>query len=126
MFCCRHGTRCAGEVAAQANNSICGVGVAYNAKIGGNVLQNHEHLGVIFSSRATWSDHIDQLSAKTNKNLGLLERVKHLLPRFARLLYFVTLVLPLFDYGYLVWGIKRTPHSYKACNSYKIKLLRSF
>ncbi|XP_014883947.1 furin (paired basic amino acid cleaving enzyme) b [Poecilia latipinna] len=31
----RHGTRCAGEVAAIANNGICGVGVAFNAKIGG-------------------------------------------------------------------------------------------
>ncbi|UYV70978.1 FURIN [Cordylochernes scorpioides] len=31
----RHGTRCAGEVAAEANNSRCSVGVAYNAKIGG-------------------------------------------------------------------------------------------
>ncbi|XP_068612958.1 furin-like [Brachionichthys hirsutus] len=31
----RHGTRCAGEVAAVANNGVCGVGVAYNAKIGG-------------------------------------------------------------------------------------------
>ncbi|NXU12232.1 PCSK4 convertase, partial [Pardalotus punctatus] len=30
-----HGTRCAGEVAAVANNRICGAGVAYNAKIGG-------------------------------------------------------------------------------------------
>ncbi|XP_078412120.1 proprotein convertase subtilisin/kexin type 4-like isoform X2 [Cetorhinus maximus] len=30
----RHGTRCAGEVAAVANN-LCGIGVAYNAKIGG-------------------------------------------------------------------------------------------
>ncbi|KAF8794780.1 Furin-like protease kpc-1 like protein [Argiope bruennichi] len=27
----RHGTRCAGEVAANANNSICSVGVAYDA-----------------------------------------------------------------------------------------------
>ncbi|KAF1514709.1 Furin, partial [Eudyptes sclateri] len=34
-FNCRHGTRCAGEVAAVANNGICGVGVAYNARIGG-------------------------------------------------------------------------------------------
>ncbi|NXI75358.1 FURIN protein, partial [Rhipidura dahli] len=34
-FGCRHGTRCAGEVAAVANNGICGVGVAYNARIGG-------------------------------------------------------------------------------------------
>uniref|UniRef100_A0A8D3A6M9 Furin (paired basic amino acid cleaving enzyme) b n=1 Tax=Scophthalmus maximus TaxID=52904 RepID=A0A8D3A6M9_SCOMX len=31
----RHGTRCAGEVAAAANNGVCGVGVAYNAQIGG-------------------------------------------------------------------------------------------
>ena len=30
-----HGTRCAGEIAAVGNNSICGIGVAFNAKIGG-------------------------------------------------------------------------------------------
>lgn len=31
----KHGTRCAGEVAAVAFNNFCGVGVAYNASIGG-------------------------------------------------------------------------------------------
>ncbi|NXI45847.1 PCSK4 convertase, partial [Galbula dea] len=31
----RHGTRCAGQAAAVANNRICGAGIAYNAKIGG-------------------------------------------------------------------------------------------
>ncbi|EDO47748.1 predicted protein, partial [Nematostella vectensis] len=31
----KHGTRCAGEVAAEANNTKCGVGVAFNARIGG-------------------------------------------------------------------------------------------
>uniref|UniRef100_A0A5S6K7E5 Neuroendocrine convertase 1 n=1 Tax=Xenopus tropicalis TaxID=8364 RepID=A0A5S6K7E5_XENTR len=31
----RHGTRCAGEIAMVANNNKCGVGVAYNAKVGG-------------------------------------------------------------------------------------------
>lgn len=31
----RHGTRCAGEVAATANNSICAVGVAFGAAVGG-------------------------------------------------------------------------------------------
>ncbi|XP_072899632.1 PC3-like endoprotease variant B isoform X1 [Hemitrygon akajei] len=30
-----HGTKCAGEVAMEANNSFCGVGIAYNANIGG-------------------------------------------------------------------------------------------
>lgn len=31
----KHGTRCAGEVAAVAYNQICGIGVAFNASIGG-------------------------------------------------------------------------------------------
>ncbi|KAK2567984.1 Neuroendocrine convertase 1 [Acropora cervicornis] len=31
----RHGTRCAGEVAAVSNNSVCGVGVAPGARVGG-------------------------------------------------------------------------------------------
>ncbi|XP_071965546.1 proprotein convertase subtilisin/kexin type 5-like [Antedon mediterranea] len=31
----KHGTRCAGVVAMYANNTICGVGIAYDAKIGG-------------------------------------------------------------------------------------------
>ena len=33
----RHGTRCAGEIAMQADNNKCGVGVAYNSKVGGKV-----------------------------------------------------------------------------------------
>lgn len=41
-----HGTRCAGEVAAIANNSICGSGVAYSAHVGGmvtSVPQQHNY-----------------------------------------------------------------------------------
>ena len=30
-----HGTKCAGEIAAEADNGICGVGVSFNASIGG-------------------------------------------------------------------------------------------
>lgn len=31
----RHGTRCAGEIAAVPNNSFCAVGVAYGSKVAG-------------------------------------------------------------------------------------------
>lgn len=31
-----HGTRCAGTAAAEANNEMCGVGVAYNSYIAGS------------------------------------------------------------------------------------------
>eukprot|EP01134_Creolimax_fragrantissima_P008440 CFRG8440T1 len=31
----KHGTRCSGQIAAEENNNVCGVGVAYHASIGG-------------------------------------------------------------------------------------------
>ena len=52
--CCveRHGTRCAGEVAAEANNGICSAGVAYEAKIGGNnVDDSHISLSQLHKTR---------------------------------------------------------------------------
>ena len=36
----KHGTRCAGEVAANRNGK-CGVGAAYGSKVGGMWLKNH-------------------------------------------------------------------------------------
>ncbi|KAK1790224.1 hypothetical protein P4O66_014151, partial [Electrophorus voltai] len=30
-----HGTKCAGEIAMEANNCYCGVGIAFNARVGG-------------------------------------------------------------------------------------------
>ncbi|CAG2186691.1 PCSK1 [Mytilus edulis] len=39
----KHGTRCAGEIAMVANNSMCGVGIAYNANIG----ERSKNTGVI-------------------------------------------------------------------------------
>lgn len=38
-----HGTRCAGEVAMEANNSYCGVGIAFNARIGGEEYETALH-----------------------------------------------------------------------------------
>ncbi|KAB0391038.1 hypothetical protein E2I00_006608, partial [Balaenoptera physalus] len=45
-----HGTRCAGEVAAMANNRFCGAGVAYNARIGGT--QARRGAGGVFTEAA--------------------------------------------------------------------------
>lgn len=38
IFHYSHGTRCAGEVAAARDNGVCGVGVAYDSKIAGIIL----------------------------------------------------------------------------------------
>uniref|UniRef100_A0A8C1XRP7 Furin (paired basic amino acid cleaving enzyme) a n=1 Tax=Cyprinus carpio TaxID=7962 RepID=A0A8C1XRP7_CYPCA len=60
----RHGTRCAGEVAAVANNGICGVGVAYNAKIGGVRMLDGEVTDVVEAQSLSLNpQHIDIYSA---------------------------------------------------------------
>ena len=71
-----------------------------------NTVSSLKYLGVVLSTNFTWTDHIEYISIKINKNLGLLRRIKHLLPQQARLLFYNSLVLPMFDYADLVWGDK--------------------
>ena len=60
----KHGTRCAGEVAAVANNQYCGVGVAYNASIGGvRMLDGLVNDAVEARSLSLNPSHIDIYSA---------------------------------------------------------------
>ena len=60
----------------------------------------------MLSTNFTLNDHIEYISSKINKNLGLLRRIKHLLPHETRLLYYNSLILLIFDYADLTWGDK--------------------
>ncbi|XP_050451575.1 furin-like protease 1 isoform X2 [Cataglyphis hispanica] len=60
----RHGTRCAGEVAATANNSLCAVGVAFGAGVGGvRMLDGDVTDAVEARSLSLNPQHIDIYSA---------------------------------------------------------------
>lgn len=60
----KHGTRCAGEIAAEAGNEFCGVGVAYNASIGGvRMLDGTVTDDVEAQALGLNPDHIDVYSA---------------------------------------------------------------
>uniref|UniRef100_A0A8W7PN74 furin n=1 Tax=Anopheles coluzzii TaxID=1518534 RepID=A0A8W7PN74_ANOCL len=60
----RHGTRCAGEVAATANNSKCAVGIAYGAKVGGVRMLDGDVTDIVEArSLGHNSQHIDIYSA---------------------------------------------------------------
>ncbi|CAD5208442.1 unnamed protein product [Bursaphelenchus xylophilus] len=60
----RHGTRCAGEVAAVYNNSLCIVGIAFNAKIGGIKMLDGEVTDAVEASSLSHNpNHIDIYSA---------------------------------------------------------------
>jgi len=60
----KHGTRCAGEVAAKINNHICGVGIAYHARVGGiRMLDGDVTDSVEARSLSHRPDHVDIYSA---------------------------------------------------------------
>eukprot|EP00092_Neocalanus_flemingeri_P014184 GFUD01015303.1.p1 GENE.GFUD01015303.1~~GFUD01015303.1.p1 ORF type:complete len:647 (+),score=141.20 GFUD01015303.1:124-2064(+) len=65
----RHGTRCAGVVAATRNNSLCGVGIAFNAKIGGiRMLDGSVSDWVEAKSLSFNTGHIDIYSSSWGPN----------------------------------------------------------
>lgn len=67
-------------------------------------VSSFEYLGIVINNRLTWQDHVDQKFLKINKQLGLLKRIRYCLPLDARLLFFNSYVLSLFDYADIVWG----------------------
>lgn len=59
-----HGTKCGGEVAAVAGNGICGVGVAYNASLGGIRMLDGKITDVVEADALGYKcDYIDIKSA---------------------------------------------------------------
>ena len=60
----KHGTRCAGEVAAAMGNGVCGVGIAFNASIGGvRMLDGIVNDAVEARALSLNPNHIDVYSA---------------------------------------------------------------
>lgn len=55
----------------------------------------------------SWQAHIDEINGKVKQRLGLLKRntIKHL-PSKIRKLYVNTVILPILEYGSIMWGDK--------------------
>ncbi|XP_019736960.1 neuroendocrine convertase 1 [Hippocampus comes] len=65
----KHGTRCAGEIAMQADNNKCGVGVAFNSKVGGiRMLDGIVTDAIEASSIGFNPEHVDIYSASWGPN----------------------------------------------------------
>ena len=68
--------------------------------------QSFKYLGVTFNQSMSWADHIDAISTKINQRIGLIRRIRNVLPLQTRVTLYNTLILPLFDYGDVIWGDK--------------------
>ena len=52
----------------------------------------------------SWMDHVESVARKVSQRIGVLRRIKHLLPRAQRETVYNSMMLPLFDYADIVWG----------------------
>ena len=62
------------------------------------------YLGIVINNHFSWTDHIDYIRSKVSRKLGLLRRIKSCLPLNARIMFFNSFILPIFDYGDIIWG----------------------
>jgi hypothetical protein len=72
-------------------------------------------LGVILSSNLKWNKHIEIVRNKSSKNIGIISKVRHLLPQHLTRTLYQTLVNPYISYCNLVWSLP-----YKTTNLEKI------
>ena len=68
--------------------------------------QSFKYLGVTPTQSMSWGDHADAISMKINQRIGLIKRIRNLLPLQARDAFHIALILPLFDYRDVIWGDK--------------------
>ena len=62
-----------------------------------------KYLGVILDPCLTWNEHIEHIGNKILSRLGMLRRARKVIPKEACITLFNAMVLPLFDYCYVVW-----------------------
>ena len=63
-------------------------------------------LGIHFNEQLNWKSHIDTLSVKCCRTLGILNRLKRILPLNIKIILYNSLMLPHLNYGITLWGFK--------------------
>ena len=63
-------------------------------------------LGIILHYTLKWQKHIDYISKKVSKAIGVMYRLKHIYPEAVLLIIYQSIINAHFTYGLLVWGSK--------------------
>ena len=56
----------------------------------------------------TWKIHIDQIASKIARSIGILNRLKYILPTSIKTLIYNSLILSHINYGILIWGYQNS------------------
>ena len=79
------------------------------------------YLGVL-DENLSWKDHVEYVSSKVSRRLGLLSRIRSCLTLEASKQVSTSLVQPLFDYADVAWGQRGVAKSYNAYKTAQLEL----
>ena len=71
-----------------------------------DMVSNFDFLGLTLNEHLNWKSHIDKISNKISRSIGIINRLKHSLPLKPKLLIYNSLILPYLNFGILSWGYK--------------------
>ena len=61
-------------------------------------------LGIVLSYNITWDAHINYISKKISKGIGILYQLKHIYPQRILFTLYTTLTVPHLNYCLILWG----------------------
>ena len=71
-------------------------------------VENIKLLGVTIDSKLNFTDHISSICKKASQRIGVLMRLRNLIPTKAKLVLFKSAVLPYLTYCHVVWHFCRS------------------
>ena len=69
-----------------------------------------KYLGVLIDGNLSWKHHINYISTKISKGIGIVARLRHLVPRTTLLNIYRSLIEPYISYGLVAWGQAANAH----------------
>ena len=69
-----------------------------------------KYLGVLIDGNLSWKYHINYISTKISKGIGIIARLRHLVPRATLLNIYRSLIEPYISYGFVAWGQAANAH----------------
>lgn len=67
-------------------------------------VRNFDFLGLTINENLNWKHHIDKISNKISRSIGILNKQKHFIPLQSKLHIYSSLILSYINFGILSWG----------------------
>ena len=67
-------------------------------------VENFIFLGITINNKLNWNSHINKVTNKISKTVGILNKLRSFLPSYVLQTIYNTLILPHLIYGILAWG----------------------